>query len=67
MCHDNLSCRTCAQPPPPCSSLLLLLLQDRNIMDQIARYFGKIIPEVQCNDEDQFLQALNEAGLTDNV
>lgn len=46
---------------------MLLLLQDRNIMDQIARYFGKIIPEVQCNDEDQFLQALNEAGLTDNV
>jgi ATP-dependent RNA helicase DDX19/DBP5 len=38
-------------------------LPDSEIMDSISRYFNKDIPSVPADDEDAFIQALEDAGL----
>lgn len=40
-------------------------LQEKQILDSISEYFKHEIPEVPYNDEDEFLNVLKEAGLTD--
>ena len=40
-------------------------LQEKQILDSISEYFKHEIPEVPYNDEDEFMNVLKEAGLTD--
>ncbi len=40
-------------------------MQEKQILDSISEYFRHEIPEVPYNDEDEFLNVLKEAGLTD--
>lgn len=40
-------------------------MQEKQILDSISEYFKHDIPEVPYNDEDEFLNVLKEAGLTD--
>ncbi|CAL8468415.1 g7955 [Coccomyxa elongata] len=39
--------------------------QEKRILDSISEYFKHDIPEVPFNDEDEFLEVLKQAGLTD--
>ncbi len=40
-------------------------MQEKQILDSISEYFKHEIPEVPYNDEDEFVNVLKEAGLTD--
>jgi hypothetical protein len=42
-----------------------LCVQEKRILDSISEYFKHDIPEVPFNDEDEFLEVLKQAGLTD--
>ena len=46
----------------PCCAVLL---QDQQAMQTIADYFQHPIPEVPWNNEDEFVNVLKKAGLTD--
>lgn len=39
--------------------------QDERIIDDIARYFNHEIPAVPAHDEENFIEVLKNAGLTD--
>jgi hypothetical protein len=40
------------------------LLQEQRVVDAIANYFNRQIPQLPHNDEDSFLAALQQADLT---
>ena len=44
---------------------MLRALQEHAILREIKRYFNHDIPEVKFDDEDRFVEVLQEAGLTE--
>ena len=58
-------CREGVQGPGFCASQGLCPTQEKQILSSISEYFKHEIPEVPYNDEDEFLNVLKEAGLTD--
>lgn len=40
-------------------------MQERQILVKIQQYFGHDIPEVKHDDEDRFVEVLQQAGLTE--
>lgn len=40
-------------------------MQEKEIINLISEYYQHEIPAVMYNDEDEFLNVLKEAGLTD--
>lgn len=48
-----------------CTWIVVHVLQEKRILDSISEYFKHDIPEVPFNDEDEFLEVLKQAGLTD--
>lgn len=55
-CHDDGDCDT---------DLRAGLLQDAWLMQSVAEYFNKHIPDVPWDNEDAFIEVLRAAGLTD--
>lgn len=53
--------------PLPRSTLRTPLRQDAAMMREVAEYFNRAIPEIRAEDEDAFISALNQAGLTDQT
>jgi ATP-dependent RNA helicase DDX19/DBP5 len=41
--------------------------EDARVVDSIARYFARDIPEVAWDDEEAFIEVLRKAGLTDQT
>ena len=41
------------------------LVQEQLILSKIQEYFEHNIPEVKFDDEDKFVEVLQQAGLTD--
>lgn len=44
-----------------------LAMPDRDIIDEISKYFNREIPSVNAHDEDGFIEVLEEAGLTEKA
>lgn len=40
-------------------------MQEHTILRDIQKYFNHDIPEVRHDDEDKFVEVLQQAGLTD--
>ena len=58
-------CREAVKEPDSCAYQGLCPTQEKQILSSISEYFKHEIPEVPYNDEDEFLNVLKEAGLTD--